>query len=96
MEQHNHNNNNNNNNNNKIVKQSNLEGRIVESLDVEGFGDCFQPTQSKGFTRIAFQNSGPQPQFRTSKKSTDGALAMSAGKSDAFLLVRNCGCGPNF
>ena len=27
----------------KVLKQSNLDGIIVESLDVEGFGDSFQP-----------------------------------------------------
>ena len=61
---------------NKVLKQSNLDGIIVKSLDVEEFGDYFWPTQSKEFTRIAFKNSGPQPQFRTSKKAIDVALAM--------------------
>ena len=74
---------------NKVLKQSNLDGLIVETLDVEGFGDCFHPTQSTEFTRIAFQNSGPQPQFRTSKKATDGALAMEAGKFDALLFAEH-------
>ena len=56
---------------------------------MEGFGDCFHPTQSTEVTRIAFQNSGPQPQFRTSKKTIDGALAMSAEKYDALLFAEH-------
>ena len=61
----------------------------MESLDVEGLGDCFRPARSTEFTRIAFRNSGPQPQFRTSKKATDGALAMEAGKFDALLFAEH-------
>ena len=61
---------------NKVLQQSNLDGLIVETLDVEGFGDCFHPTQSTEVTRIAFQNLGSQPQFCTSKKAADGDLAM--------------------
>ena len=71
----------------KVLHQSNLDGIIVESLDVEGFGDHFHPTQSTAVTRIAFQNCGPQPQYRTSKKATDGALAMEAGKFDVLLFL---------
>ena len=61
----------------------------MESLDVEGFGDFSHPTQSTEVTRIAFQNSGPQPQYRTSKKATDGALAMEAGKFDVLLFAEH-------
>ena len=71
----------------KILKQSNLDGIIVESLDVEGFGDRFELIQSIYFTQVAFQNCGRQPQFQTSKKATDDALAMSAGKYDALLFA---------
>ena len=74
---------------NKVLQQSNLDGFIVESLDVEGFGDCFHPTQSTEVTRINFQNSRPQPQYRTSKKATDGALAMEAGKFDVLLFAEH-------
>ena len=41
--------------------------------------------RSKEFTRVAFKNFGRQPQFCTSKKATDGFLAMSAGKYDVSL-----------
>ena len=37
----------------KVLKQSNLDGIIVNYLDVEGFGDRFEPMQSKEFTRVA-------------------------------------------
>ena len=74
---------------NTVLKQANLDGLIVETLDVEGFGDCFHPTQSTESTRVAFQNSGPQPQYRTSKKATDGALAMEAGKFDVLLFAEH-------
>ena len=77
-----HNNNNNNNQPTQILKQLNLDGIIVKSLDVERFGECFEPIQSKDFTRVLFQNCGPQLQYRTSKKAMDGSLAMSAGKYD--------------
>ena len=56
---------------------------------MEGFVDCFEPRQSKDFTRVAFQNCGPQPQYRTSKKATDGSLAMSAGKYDILLFAEH-------
>ena len=36
---------------------------------------------------MAFQNYDRQPQFRMSKKATDGALAMSAGKYDVLLFA---------
>ena len=73
----------------KVLKQSNLDGIIVKSLDMEGVGDFFEPTQSKDFTQVAFQNCGRQPQFRTSKKATDGALAISAGKYDALIFAEH-------
>ena len=55
---------------------------------MEGFGDRFEPRQSRDFTRVGFQNCGPQPQYRTSKKATDGSLAMSAGKYAVLLFCR--------
>ena len=61
---------------------------------MEDFGDSFEPRQSRDFTRIGFQNSGPQPQYRTSKKATDGSLAMSAGKYDVFLFAEHDLYGP--
>ena len=61
----------------------------METLDVESFGDCFHPTQFTEVARIAFQNSGPQPQYCTSKKATDGALAMEAGKFDVLLFAEH-------
>ena len=56
---------------------------------MEGFGDCFKPIQSKDFTSVAFQNCGCQPQFRTTKKATNGALAVSAGKYDTLIFVEH-------
>ena len=56
---------------------------------MEGFGDCFEPRQSKYFISVAFQKCGPQPQYRTSKKATDGSLAMSAGKYDVLLFAEH-------
>ena len=45
--------------------------------------------RSKEFARVAFQNCGRQPQFRTSKKATDGSLAMSAWKYDILLYAEH-------
>ena len=56
---------------------------------MEGFGDRFEPRQSRDFTRLGFQNCGPQPHYRTSKKVTDGSLAMSAGKYDVLLFAEH-------
>ena len=56
---------------------------------MEGFGDRFEQKQSRDFTRVGFQNCGPQPQYRTSKKATDGSLAMSAGKYDVLLYAEH-------
>ena len=56
---------------------------------MEGFGDRFELMQSKDFTRVAFQNYGRQPQFRTGKKATDGAHAMSAGKYDTLFYAKH-------
>ena len=39
----------------------------------------------KQFIRVVFQNCGRQPQSCTSKKATNGSLAMSAGKYDVLL-----------
>ena len=45
--------------------------------------------RSKDFTRVAFQNCRQQPQYRTSKKATDGSLAMSAGMYDVLLYAEH-------
>ena len=49
----------------------------------------FHPIRSTNFTRVAFQNCGRQPQFRTSKKATNGSLAISAGKYDILLYAEH-------
>ena len=59
---------------------------MVESLDVEGFGDHFQVDQTLDVTRVAFQNCGPQPQLRHSKKAYDGATAMNRGNTTFYWL----------
>ena len=41
--------------------------------------------RSNEFTRVAFQTVVRQSQFCTSKKATDGSLAMSAGKYNVLL-----------
>ena len=43
----------------KKLEQSNLNGVLVQSLDVEGFGDHFQVHHSSDVTRVGFQNCGP-------------------------------------
>ena len=43
--------------NKQKLKQSNFNGIIIKSIDVKDFCDSFQPTQSKEFTEVAFQNS---------------------------------------
>ena len=53
----------------KKLKQSNLNGALVESLDVEGFGDLFQSQYPQDVTRVGFQNCGPQRKTRHAKKS---------------------------
>ena len=73
----------------KVLKQSNLDGIIVKLLDVKGFGDRFQPTQSQEFTCVAFQNCGQQPQFHTIKKVADGSLEMSAEKCNTLLFAEH-------
>ena len=61
---------------------------------MEGFRDSFEPRHSRDFTRIGFQNCGPQPQYRTSKKATDGSLAIPAGKYDVLLFAEHDLYGP--
>ena len=61
---------------------------------MKGFGDRFEPRQSRDFTRVGFQNCGPQPQYRTSKKAMNGSLAMSAGKDDVLLFAEHDLYGP--
>ena len=38
----------------KKLKQSNLDGIVIESLDVEGFGDHSQLDHPSDVTRVAF------------------------------------------
>ena len=57
-------------------------------------GDRFEPRQSRDFTRVGFQNYGPQPQYRTSKKATDGSLAMSTGKYGILFFAEHDMYGP--
>ena len=56
---------------------------------MEGFGDRFEPMQSKDSTRVAFQNCGRWPQLLTSKMVTDGALIKSAGKYNTLLFAEH-------
>ena len=64
----------------KKLKQSNLDGDMVDSLDVEGFGDLIQVQHPPDVTRVGFQNCGPQRKSQHAKKSQDGAMAVSSGK----------------
>ena len=68
------------------LKQSNLNGDLVETLDVEGFGDLFQVQHPSDVTRVGFQNCGPQSKSRHAKKSQDGAMAVAGGKYDVMML----------
>ena len=61
----------------------------MESLDVEGFGDLFQAQHPQDYTRIGFQNCGPQRKSRHAKKSQDGAMAVSSGKYDVMLVAEH-------
>ena len=74
-----------------------MTGIIVESLDVEGFGDHFQIVHLPDVTRVAFQNYGPQPQYQTNKKAQDVAMVMimaMAGRYLDVLLVAEHGLYP--
>ena len=64
----------------KKLKQSNLIRVLVESLDVEGFGDHFQVQHPSDLTCVSVQNCGPQPHRRHTQKSRDGAMAISGGE----------------
>ena len=70
----------------KKLKQSNLNGDLVESLDVEEFDNLFQVKCPPDVTQVGFQNCGPQRQSRHNKKSQDGTMAMAGGKYDVCLL----------
>ena len=61
---------------------------------MDGFGDIFELRQSRDFTRVGFQNCGPQPQYKTNKKAMDGARAMAAGKYDILLFAEHDLYGP--
>ena len=73
----------------KKLKQSNLNGDLVEFLDVEGFGDLFHVHRLLDITRVGFQNCGPQPKSRHAKKSQDGSMAMAGGKYDVLLVAKH-------
>ena len=73
----------------KKLKQSNLNGDLVETLDVEGFGDLFQVQHPSDVTRVDFQNCGPQRKSRHAKKSQDGAMAVAGGKYDVMLVAEH-------
>ena len=73
----------------KKLKQSNLNGDLVESLDIEGFRDLFQVQHSLDVARIGFQNCGPQHKSQHTKKSQDGAMAVSSGKYDVMLVAEH-------
>ena len=73
----------------KKLKQSNMNGDLVENLDVEGFGDLFQVQHPSDITRVGFQNCGPQSKSRNAKKSQDGAMAVAGGKYDVMLVAEH-------
>ena len=76
------------------MAQSNLAGNIVESVDVEAFGNILTLRQSKDFARVGFQNCGEQPRFKSHHKALDGARAMAAGKYDVLLFAKHDLFGP--
>ena len=77
-----------------LLAQSNLAGNIVESMDVEGFGDILSQRQSKDDTRVGFQNCGEHPRLKSHHKALDGARAMTAGKYDVLLFAEHNPFGP--
>ena len=66
-----------------------MNGDLVESLDVEGFGDLFQICHLSDVTHVGFQNFGPQPKTRYAKKSQDGSMAMAGGKYYVLFVVEH-------
>ena len=66
-----------------------MNGDLVESLDVEGFGDFFQVQHPSDVTCVGFQNCGPQPQMRHNKRTQDGAMVMAGGKYDVLLVAEH-------
>ena len=73
----------------EIPLDSNLNGVLVESLDVEEFEGHFQVQHPLDVTCVGFPNCGPQPWQRHNKKSQDGAMAMSGGKYDVLLVAKH-------
>ena len=67
---------------------------MVESLDVEDFGDCFQVCHPADVTRDYFQNCCSQPQWGYSKKAHDGVMAMTGEKLDVMLIAEHYFCPP--
>ena len=77
-----------------VLAQSNLAGNIVESVDVEAFGNILTQQQSKDFTRVGFQNCGEQPRLKLHHKALDSARAMTAGKYHVLLFAEYDLYGP--
>ena len=66
-----------------------MHDQVVESLNIEGFGDHFQPEYPAIVIRIAFQNCGPQPQWRHGKKVQDVSMVMCIGKYGVMLVAEH-------
>ena len=66
-----------------------MNGALVESLDVEGFGDLFQVCNPADITRVGFQNCGPQPKTRHAKKAQASAMSISGSKYDGLLVAEH-------
>ena len=72
----------------KRTKQQNLHDEIIEETDCETFGNIISKDTSSSFTRVAFQNVGPQPADKFDERAKQGAMSFARGKFDVFAFCR--------
>ena len=73
----------------KRTKQQNLHDEIIEEIDCKTFGNAILKYMSSSFTRVAFQNVGPQPADKVDERAKQGAMSFARGKFDVMLFAEH-------
>ena len=71
------------------LKQSTLQGEILAAKDSGVFGNELPEKKIESVTRCAFQNCGPQPEFKRSEKSVTNSEGIYRGAYDVMLFAEH-------
>jgi hypothetical protein len=71
------------------LKQSTLQGEILAAKDSGVFGHELPEEKIASVTRCAFQNCGPQPEFKRTAKAIANSEALHRGGYDVTMFAEH-------